>query len=637
MGKASRFFKSLLGFKTTDSKQLKQRHRNSTKSLDETSTNHHHHPNKNEDTTRKHAIALAAPVATAQAVAAVVPRRMSSRTTGYGVHEELAAIKIQSCFRAYLARKALRALKALVKLQAVVRGHILRKQTVDMMRRLQALVRAQARACALRSQITDLTTKPSSHFHVHHNGPPTPEKFEHFPHTKHDHCSISKLAQINFQMQMNNSKCYARGQERTFLDGSIDQEHEKIVQVYRGRRFFQPDQVSFGYSQSLTTSRGSTFQPTTSSPCASCEVNSFDESVRGGVSTPIKSDGSRSCYSGYLDHPSYMANTESSRAKARSLSAPRPRPQLEDSNATKRDSGYKSMLGVQPVPATRESFARKTYPGSGRLNRLGMPVYHTTESEFFSPIAESKKDSGNEELKENPSLTTMPPSPSPSNPPPPPPPPPPNRRTSLLRSYKKGKQTKAFRVVRSVFRSFPIVKHASSKFPAPRGRLPDGHRANCVTGTLYGYQEGRVSLAIQENPKTSPIMILELELTTEVLQSEMSLGMVRIALECEKHLDKDKVKLLEEPFWTMFFNGKKGGRGVKRDATEEDLHVIELLRPVVMGAGVVPEVEEGPDGEIAYMRAHFDRVVGSKDSETLYMLSPDGNNGPELSIFFVRI
>jgi uncharacterized protein (TIGR01570 family) len=37
------------------------------------------------------------------------------------------------------------------------------------------------------------------------------------------------------------------------------------------------------------------------------------------------------------------------------------------------------------------------------------------------------------------------------------------------------------------------------------------------------------------------------------------------------------------------------------------------------------------------MRAHFERVVGSKDSETLYMISPEGDTGPELSIFFVRV
>lgn len=127
---------------------------------------------------------------------------------------------------------------------------------------------------------------------------------------------------------------------------------------------------------------------------------------------------------------------------------------------------------------------------------------------------------------------------------------------------------------------------------------------------------------------------------TSILQKEMGSGMVRIALECEKRTDvKDKTRIMDEALWTMYCNGKKTGYGVKREATEEDLSVMEILKPVSMGAGVLPgnSETEGPDGELAYMRAHFERVVGSRDSETLYMLSPDGNNGPELSIFFVRI
>lgn len=227
---------------------------------------------------------------------------------------------------------------------------------------------------------------------------------------------------------------------------------------------------------------------------------------------------------------------------------------------------------------------------------------------------------------------------SPNQKPPPAPPPP----QLIQPQNKKRNKPKVFRLVRSVFRSFPIITPLC-KFPGLPGGLPETlNRAGSgskVTGTLYGYRKGKVRLSVQENPKVMPFLVMEMALQTNVLQKELGSGLVRMALECEKKPEREKIRLLDEPVWTMFCNGKKNGYGVKREPEEEDLRVMELLRGVSTGVGVLPAKPEaeGPDDEYIYIRSSFERIVGSKDSETLYMINPEANNGPELSIFFVRI
>ncbi|CAI0432473.1 unnamed protein product [Linum tenue] len=60
--------------------------------------------------------------------------------------EHAAATRIQAAFWSYLARKALAALKALVKLQALARGHLVRKHMSATIRKMQAVVSIQVRA-----------------------------------------------------------------------------------------------------------------------------------------------------------------------------------------------------------------------------------------------------------------------------------------------------------------------------------------------------------------------------------------------------------------------------------------------------------------------------------------------------------
>ncbi|WOL13435.1 hypothetical protein Cni_G22205 [Canna indica] len=117
----------------------------------------------------------------------------------------------------------------------------------------------------------------------------------------------------------------------------------------------------------------------------------------------------------------------------------------------------------------------------------------------------------------------------------------------------------------------------------------------------------------------------------------MGIDHLWIALKCEKKVT-DKTKLIEEHVWMAFINRRKIGYAVQRELSEYDLEIMQLLYMVSMGADVLLDDMTGPvEGKMTYMRAHFDWLVGNKDSETVYVLNPDGNNGHELSIFFARV
>ncbi|KAL5209418.1 hypothetical protein ABZP36_005041 [Zizania latifolia] len=82
------------------------------------------------------------PAALAPAPAALAPAPAPAPAPS---SHEKAALAIQSVYRGYLARRALRALKGLVRLQALIRGQAVRRQTAATLRGLESLMKIQAR------------------------------------------------------------------------------------------------------------------------------------------------------------------------------------------------------------------------------------------------------------------------------------------------------------------------------------------------------------------------------------------------------------------------------------------------------------------------------------------------------------
>ncbi|EEF52939.1 protein MIZU-KUSSEI 1 [Ricinus communis] len=165
----------------------------------------------------------------------------------------------------------------------------------------------------------------------------------------------------------------------------------------------------------------------------------------------------------------------------------------------------------------------------------------------------------------------------------------------------------------------------------------DSTHASTLTGTFFGYRKGRVSFCLQDDTRTSPLLLLEFAVPTAYLAREMQYGLLRIALECDRQKERSSsCSLFNVPVWSMYCNGRKVGFAIRRQMTVSDVGVLKMMQSVSVGAGVLPVPPKSQDGDLMYLRASFERVIGSADSESFHMINPIGSSGQELSIFMLR-
>ncbi|KAG6529880.1 hypothetical protein ZIOFF_012095 [Zingiber officinale] len=340
---------------------------------------------------KRHAMAIAvataaaadAAVAAAQAAAAVV--RLSTASAHQKpttAEEEAAAIRIQSAFRGYLARKALCALRGLVKLQALVRGHLVRKQAATTLRCMEALIAAQERARAQRLRATvdyrDIRRRSPKH-----------------PRSRHSHVSpVHVLSKYSTESLLTKKmQDMDRGTEESI----------KIVEMDLGmsRSSTKSDtRLSGYYGHGRTPSKGDQQQPQFSpAPSALTEISPRahsghfeDFSFATAQNTPhyfsaISAPDPRHSYD-CSSFPNYMANTKSSRAKVRSQSAPRQRvdisrwrpPPVEGWNTLK---SVKMQRSSSHINATSNGSLYQ-FPWSVKLDKSNMSLKDSSEKQALT-------------------------------------------------------------------------------------------------------------------------------------------------------------------------------------------------------------------------------------------------------------
>ncbi|KAL3832861.1 hypothetical protein ACJIZ3_007597 [Penstemon smallii] len=285
---------------------------------------------------------------------------------------DLAAIKVQAVFRGYLARKALGALKGVVKLQALIRGWAVRKQAINTLKCLQSIVNIQSQVCSNNLHSQEYTTwdPREKDIKVDLN---SQKRWNDSTLTKEESKSIH-LSKKEASIKRERIREYYLNHRR-----SAETERDK---VYGRRRYWleqwvdaqlaKQDYLTNFDTNSLANARNK-------DEVGGRELNlRHPQKQNSPTNVPERlfhhrkqrSIGNDNSFPGSPAIPTYMAFTESAKAKARSTSSPRLRPISFDA-CSEITSPYKHKFS--PISSINSELTSRSWIGNHNSTSLRSP------------------------------------------------------------------------------------------------------------------------------------------------------------------------------------------------------------------------------------------------------------------------
>lgn len=301
--------------------------------------------------------------------------------------QNLSATKIQSAFRGYLGRKALKALKGVVKLQAIIRGWAVRRQAMNALKCLQAIVNIQ----------TEVRAKRSGMINYHHYHP-----FEE---------SVEKDIKMDLNSQTRRDETLLSTSQKRWDDSVLSKEEANAISMSRRVAAIKRERIReywLNHRRSAESEHKSNLrhrywldqwvdkqlnkredfdQILVEDKLKYVPKDNKNEGLDSLVMhTPRRSFhqrkhsyGEESIDRSAIAVPTYMAATESAKARVRSLSSPRLRPNMDALSEI--NSPYKHKLS--PISSINSDM---TF-----ISHVSRPIVFSQKSPSFKGLSGSVK------------------------------------------------------------------------------------------------------------------------------------------------------------------------------------------------------------------------------------------------------